>query len=1442
MSYFGNLVSELTKLPEKVIEGGNSAVKFVSQPRVQQALQSDMAKKKKQRDEVQAVIDSQIQDIKPTTLSTPGPNVIPADQETGAPLDVFGQVDQWLKNSYKSVKGQTIKGSFADNVVDTTINSGIDTITSVGRSYVNRKASNIFDELIYGPGGAPKNKFANSVADIKDAASLASIPFGAVEGAAKTKGPIGETARYGLDVLDKLSNDAFDFYSGNATPEEFIAQPGTAIKSAIGEKNANAFADLIVLGGQTALFSAPEMGVRGVKSVTRKVGKTLSNQEFMRGYQESIARSKNNMYGTTIPGAEVVSKYASAIKGGLDAMKASEAKRARTESLVNDIFNTLQSSAGDVGTPIFDMKARTPRPKPTQENVRGAQPTGKVTLDTTKTSEYQGPTQTSQVNSPTYVRPSNARTSVDSILKVPTDPIKKARVEGLVDQVLQSLGVEDSVTKTKRIVDNLFEPFMKETIEFNKTASKVNDRFNTSFKNITGQEFGAVEQRVREAQHFQSLVDAGEYTAMDPVEKAGIRKTGGISQEVLNVLDKNIASKAMDFGLVKPLRLFVQGGDLAAKAVFNERYTRARDAMTRLVKGVMLPEMNLSKEFKTSTLDPFMRRKQKESAALYELFDATKGLPKELYDEGLKFFKGEENTLPTHYKTPLQEVKNVLMEEGLKLVMNGQMSMRTYTQNFGTYLGRMYEAHSFSDYLPAQKKLINLKDTLRDDLKSRYTNESVEKIEARVEEAVASIIDKHIVPDEFGKGRAEPKTGGNFLKQRKLGEDKVSLAIRDFLGEIKDPITLAFNNLMQLKMSNMNFDLLKKLADSEYVTTERNININNIEQGKKTDYIKVNGEQWGPLDGKYVHKDLKSYYDAHVLNKGAELVENHRTLFDGLQSLNSFIKKNLTVYNPGGIIRNFTSNFATSQAILGHNFLSYEGLREVIQSFKELRTMDSGAIKELVAYGNLKDGSISRELHGRLDALEKQLDARSMTQSEITKALKDMFTKVEGGAEKVYALGDNVFLLANYKKLRAKGMKPIEALTEASRVTPNYGDVSPWVKTLRNSLIGVPFITWKYKVYPELVKQMLRTPLRSAVPFALPFIMGEAMIMAADMTDEEKKKARTGLYRDGDWTTPIRNASGNFESVNWSQYTPYNDAFQSKYIKQQGGWTNVPEAAQGFIKGLTPGLSSFPIQIGLSILSNYNPLTQKAIYDSQSGPLEVATDIAAYLSQPLLPFIGSATNAAINAAKNGKDVARSVAERVTTVNIKNDSLADFKKKEEYRDPMAAEKATTMTPSDKEAAKKLIQYQSFKDSIDILRLKGAPKEEITAKAKEAGAFVKTLTKEEKKQLGLMLKGQVQFDLETKRALDDLKHKKQKDVEQADSNVANAYNLLTRITEEKDSVKMEALKKEFVAKFKALAPAEQKKLQVLLKGQKAPSSEESQQNIQSLKSALQNKPSE
>lgn len=203
--------------------------------------------------------------------------------------------------------------------------------------------------------------------------------------------------------------------------------------------------------------------------------------------------------------------------------------------------------------------------------------------------------------------------------------------------------------------------------------------------------------------------------------------------------------------------------------------------------------------------------------------------------------------------------------------------------------------------------------------------------------------------------------------------------------------------------------------------------------------------------------------------------------------------------------------------------------------------------KEAQDFAKLTGLSVSfhqAELAPFLDAFRKQKDIWSIADSYLKRVAAKVSDPILKGAERLgkwYQMEETWAKLAKYiHNVRYKGMNPREAADDAVRWTFNYGEVTPFVKHLRASIM--PFATWTTKVIPLMLEASVKNPLKVLFWASIGSTLTALSLRNLNMSEEEWRQIRDRApdhIRNGIiGLLPFRDSEGRLQVFNFTWLIP----------------------------------------------------------------------------------------------------------------------------------------------------------------------------------------------------------------------------------------------------------------------------------------------------------------
>jgi len=198
----------------------------------------------------------------------------------------------------------------------------------------------------------------------------------------------------------------------------------------------------------------------------------------------------------------------------------------------------------------------------------------------------------------------------------------------------------------------------------------------------------------------------------------------------------------------------------------------------------------------------------------------------------------------------------------------------------------------------------------------------------------------------------------------------------------------------------------------------------------------------------------------------------------------------------------------------------------------------------------------------------------------------------------------------------SKGIDESTAALNAQKTLFDYSLVPQSVRYLRNAPVGVPFITYYYKVLPNLLETAIRYPERYAPYVAVPLGMHALLAQYKGVTMEDFNKLKESLPnylrdRGNVLALPVKDNQGRWQFLDFSYFLPYSMFVGiAKDVKD----LNV----QKFFSDT--GIFGAPLsQLIAAVLNNKDPFSQREIVNKFDPPEKQIADSMLYLYRMAAP-------------------------------------------------------------------------------------------------------------------------------------------------------------------------------------------------------------------------------
>ena len=353
------------------------------------------------------------------------------------------------------------------------------------------------------------------------------------------------------------------------------------------------------------------------------------------------------------------------------------------------------------------------------------------------------------------------------------------------------------------------------------------------------------------------------------------------------------------------------------------------------------------------------------------------------------------------------------------------------------------------------------------------------------------------------------------------------------LGQIENPAYLLAKSQIDLLVNNENIKLFNNIADNFS-------NTNWVEGMAKK--VLPNTPSYGKLAGKYVPEFI---YD--------NLTEIGRTKTAGEKVVNKVVggfKYGKVILNPATHARNVMSNMVLNWWKLGVNPITNAG--DYAEAAKEIAKGAGKWIDEAKTVGYNLDTFAANELKNILTG---------ESGSKIVNEVKGLGDKIAN----MYQSEENFAKLTAFINKRKAGLGIEDAWKAAESATFNYSQVTPFIRRLRESAFGFPFITFTVKATPLAIETALKHPGRiSAFGKIKQGIENQSDIK----TTARERASEPAWIRDGFYIKlPIKDKYGRSAYFDLTYIIPFGDLMSGNFTEGQ------VSRETGLKEGVVPSLA-----------------------------------------------------------------------------------------------------------------------------------------------------------------------------------------------------------------------------------------------------------------------------
>ncbi|MBT8448489.1 MAG: hypothetical protein KJO69_02310, partial [Gammaproteobacteria bacterium] len=200
--------------------------------------------------------------------------------------------------------------------------------------------------------------------------------------------------------------------------------------------------------------------------------------------------------------------------------------------------------------------------------------------------------------------------------------------------------------------------------------------------------------------------------------------------------------------------------------------------------------------------------------------------------------------------------------------------------------------------------------------------------------------------------------------------------------------------------------------------------------------------------------------------------------------------------------------------------------------------------------------------------------------------------------------------------MRHQGMSAEEAGRHAQKWLFDYSLVPKSVRAARNIPLGVPFITFYYKVLPRVLETLIKTPWRLVPYIAIPHLMVKLFASMNDIDEDDVKKLQEAMPswlndKGNAFLLPYKDDAGRWQAVDFGYVLPWS-MFQDVLQNTAKGEFSDAVKASGIFGG--------PLgNIATAITTNRDAFTGREIIKAGTPPAEKAASILLYTYEMAMP-------------------------------------------------------------------------------------------------------------------------------------------------------------------------------------------------------------------------------
>jgi len=321
-------------------------------------------------------------------------------------------------------------------------------------------------------------------------------------------------------------------------------------------------------------------------------------------------------------------------------------------------------------------------------------------------------------------------------------------------------------------------------------------------------------------------------------------------------------------------------------------------------------------------------------------------------------------------------------------------------------------------------------------------------------------------------------------------------------------------------------DLTKTSINDSFIALEKNIS--DLTFSKEGLLQSLEDAKLGDLAGKYVPDHIKEYL-TEIINPSKDTINKQ------IVANFKFFK---VIMNPATHARNIVSNKILNWWKLGMNPLDPRVISSDLEAVKEIARKGGKWTDLATKEGYNINTFVSSELMDTLNLAEV---------SKWGESIKG-WAKVKKTLGNIYQAEENHAKLSAFIFNMKKGLKSEEAWKLAESATFNYSQVTPFIRKLRESLFGVPFITFTVKSTPVVLETALKAPHRISAIGKIK----NSIENLSDLKETDRERASEPSWvKDGFYIKlPMKDEQGRSAYFDLTYILPFGDLLAGNFLER----------------------------------------------------------------------------------------------------------------------------------------------------------------------------------------------------------------------------------------------------------------------------------------------------